>query len=165
MTNGPQGPGTTAAQAALDSARSSSLGGASVDTSSLDADGESMMRDGETEDSEVNDVSQRIGVMKVDNGKAMFVSEAHWYSVLSDVCAARTKGRLEADMNWQISEVKNYFATHREQLQEQYKRVEASKVDDAPGASFLFRAPRLNDRMEALANLPSKPVVDRLVAR
>lgn len=64
----------------------------------------------------------------------------------------------------QIAEVKNYFASHRDQYQEQYQKVEAQKEDHCEGF-FLFKAPRLNDKSEIIAMIPSKPVVDRLVAR
>lgn len=44
------------------------------------------------------------------------------------------------------------------------RKVNASKDDDSSG-SFLFKAPRLNDKSEVLASFPAKPAVDRLVAR
>jgi len=84
MTNGSQNAGAAAAQAAISSARSNSIGGTSA-SHSMDADGESIMQENEGEDSDVNDVSQRIGIMKVDNGKAVYASDAHWYSILADV--------------------------------------------------------------------------------
>jgi len=84
MTNGSQNAGAAAAQAAISSARSNSLGGTSA-SHSMDADGESIMQENDGEDSDVNDVSQRIGIMKMDNGKAVYASDAHWYSILADV--------------------------------------------------------------------------------
>jgi len=52
----------------------------------MDADGEYMIREDDPEDCDVNDVSQRIGVMKVDGGgKAVLISDAHWYTILADV--------------------------------------------------------------------------------
>lgn len=60
--------------------------------------------------------------------------------------------------------MKNYFASHKEQYNEQFQKIEASKDDNSTGL-FLFKAPKLNDKAEVLANFPMKPVVDRLVAR
>lgn len=37
------------------------------------------------EDSEVEHVSESIGVMKVMNDRQFFASEAHWWAILSDV--------------------------------------------------------------------------------
>lgn len=84
MTNGSQNAGAAAAQAAISSARSNSIG-ATSGGHSIDADGESIMQENDGEDSDVNDVSSRIGIMKVDNGKAVYASDAHWYSILADV--------------------------------------------------------------------------------
>lgn len=84
MTNGAQAPGAAAAQAAITSSRSNSLG-ASMDQP-LDVDGEDMIKEeGEGDDSDINEVANGIGVMKVDNGKAIFASDAHWYAILADV--------------------------------------------------------------------------------
>ncbi|KAL1302497.1 hypothetical protein AAFC00_002887 [Neodothiora populina] len=145
MTNGHQSAGPTAAHAAITSSRSDSLANSSA-TSFMPSDPNSI-REVEGEDSDVNDVAQGLGIMKVDNGKAMFASDSHWYAILAD-----------------IAEVKNYFANHKDQYQEQFQKVEASKEDHDTG-SFLFRAPRLNDKSEIIANFPTKPAVDRLVAR
>lgn len=89
MNNGPQAPGMAEAQAALGQARSKSMGSISANNS-MDTDGESMMRDGEGDDSDVNDVSQRIGFMKVADGKAWYASDAHWYTILADVGSFHT---------------------------------------------------------------------------
>lgn len=137
---------TAAAQAALNNARNHSTAESSHSASaSMDQDGESEMQD---EDSDVNDVSQGIGVMKVDGTRAYFASDAHWHAILANVL-----------------EVKNYYASHKEDYQAQVRRVRAAQVEDAPGGSYIFQAPLLADKDEALAAIPDKPRSDALVRR
>jgi len=64
----------------------------------------------------------------------------------------------------QIAEVKNYFANHQQQYQDQLRRVQ-SLNEDSSSDLFLFKAPRLNDRSEAMAPFPTKMECDRLVGR
>ncbi|THZ28210.1 hypothetical protein D6C89_02776 [Aureobasidium pullulans] len=144
MTNGSQAAGPSAAHAAINSSRSNSLG-TSI-SMPLDPHRDSI-REVEGEDSDINDVAQDIGIMKIDGAKAFFVPDAHWFAILSD-----------------IAEVKNYFASHKEQYQEQFRKVQASKQDDVSG-SFLFKGPRLNNKTEVLVTLPDKNAVDDLVKR
>lgn len=86
MSTGQTGA-AAAAQSAIDSARQRSLAGVSASAStSMDQDRESeMQEDGHEDDSDVNDLSQGVGVMKVDGGKSMFISDAHWYALLANV--------------------------------------------------------------------------------
>ena len=74
-----------AAQAALNGARN----GASTDISNemdQDADGVDGGRQGpREEDSEIERVSNSIGIMKVQNDRNIYASEGHWYAILSDV--------------------------------------------------------------------------------
>lgn len=148
MTNGSQSAGAAAAQAALAGSRSNSLSTAS--DLRLDMEGDDMIKEeGEEEDSEVDQVSRGMGIMKVvDNGKAVFASDAHWYAILGE-----------------ITEVKNYFASHKEQFMEQIKLVQASKDDESPGTAFLLRTSGAKDKAEVLASFPGKADMDRLVAR
>lgn len=37
------------------------------------------------DDSDVDQVAKSIGIMKVDNNKSIFASEAHWYAILGEV--------------------------------------------------------------------------------
>lgn len=161
MTNGSQAAGAAAAHAILSSSRGNSL--SNTMANSLPPEDPDSIRE-EGEDSEINDVAHSIGIMKVDNGKAIFASDAHWYAILADVSITNPILLVSKLTSNQIAEVKNYFASHKEQYHEQFQKVEASKEDHSTGA-FLFRAPRLNDKSEILASFPSKPVVDRLVAR
>jgi hypothetical protein len=88
MTNGSQAPGPAAATAALASVNSgSNYSGSSprfqLDTESVREEAE----DGEeAQDSEVDTMSKKMGIMKMDSGRTIFASEAHWYSILAEVC-------------------------------------------------------------------------------
>lgn len=114
----------------------------------MDHDGESEMQDQIEEDSDVNDVSQGIGIMKMDGTKTVFSSDAHWHAILAN-----------------IAEVKNYYASHKEDYQAQVRRVKATQDDDAPGGSHIFQAPRLSSRDEVLAALPTRVQADVLIGR
>ena len=87
MTNGSQAAGPAAATAALASANSgSSMSGSSprfqLDSESVREEPEDI-EDGN--ESEVEKVSKQMGIMKMDSGKTIFASEAHWYSILAEV--------------------------------------------------------------------------------
>jgi hypothetical protein len=89
MTNGPQSAGPKAAAAVLAEAQSgaaSSVSGSSsfpVDTEDTTVHDD--MDFGDEQDAEVEDVAKSIGVMKVDGEKSIYISEAHWYSILAEV--------------------------------------------------------------------------------
>ncbi|TKA82612.1 hypothetical protein B0A55_01381 [Friedmanniomyces simplex] len=150
MANGQPGA-AAAAQAAINSSRSNSLSTGSE--LRLDPEGSDMIqeepdgvRDGE--DSDVEQVSKQIGIMKVDNGRTIFASDAHWYAILGE-----------------ISEVKQYFTNHREDYRLQMERVQAAKANESPGTAFLLQGPAAKDKAELLAQFPSKTDADRLIAR
>ncbi|KAI9694440.1 MAG: hypothetical protein M1822_000056 [Bathelium mastoideum] len=145
MTNGNQAAGPAAAVAAI-----SGSGSAESPDAQIDLNGDDMIREEqEGEDSEVEQVARSMGIMKVDNGRAIFISDAHWYAILSD-----------------IAEVKNYFNEHHKQYQEQYHKVHAKTAgEDKAGTAFLLRAERPADRKELATSFPSKSDADRLVAR
>ncbi|KAF2836248.1 hypothetical protein M501DRAFT_902265, partial [Patellaria atrata CBS 101060] len=149
MTNGAQSAGPAAAHAAI--AGTSSISGSSADAP-LDLDIENddtIKEEDEGEESDVDRIAKSIGVMKVDNNKAFFASEAHWYAILGE-----------------ISEVKNYFAEHKKQYEDQLQRYKAAHPDeDQPGTALLFRSTKQADRSEILASFPSKQMADRLVSR
>jgi len=90
MTNGPQAAGPSAAAAALAHTTPSTGPASSISGSStFPVDTEDTIHEdmdfGEEQDAEVADVAKSIGVMKVDGGKSMYVSETHWYSILAEV--------------------------------------------------------------------------------
>lgn len=67
----------------------------------------------------------------------------------------------------QIAEVKNYFAEHKKQLDEQAQRVQASKTDEAfpQGPTFLFGGVNPPEFPELLHSLPQKVITDKVIAR
>ena len=151
ITTGSQsGGGPAAAQAAIASSRSNSLSTGS--DLRLDVEGVDLIQEegenAEGEDSDVEQVSRGIGIMKMDNGKAVFASDAHWYAILGE-----------------ISEVKKYFEAHKEDYRRHMEKVQAAKADESPGTAFLLQGPPATDRTELLNSFPSKADADRLIAR
>ncbi|KAJ5899938.1 hypothetical protein N7495_004682 [Penicillium taxi] len=113
MTNDSQSGGPAAIRAAISGQSSSASTGPSnqIDPD-IDEDGAVMGDESETEQ-----VTKSFGVMKVDNNKSYYISEAHWASVLKD-----------------ITEVRNFFSSHQRQLEEQAAKVQAaSPQTDIPG--------------------------------
>jgi hypothetical protein len=150
MTNGGSQPGATAAaQAVINSSRNNSLGpGPDL---KLDANGADMIpEEGEErgeDESEVGDLSQGIGIMKMNDGKAVFASDAHWYAILGE-----------------ISEVKKHYENHKEDYNQHMAKVKASSSLTS-GSSFLLQGSSAKDRDEVMAAYPSKADADRLIAR
>lgn len=82
MTNGSQSAGPAAAHAAI----ANSLSSGSIDHPvDLSNGPESIPEEDAGDESEVEHVTKSIGVMKVDNNRAIFASEAHWYAILGEV--------------------------------------------------------------------------------
>lgn len=87
MTNGPQSAGATAATRALSMSNST---GSIENPHDVDVDGDDQEHgmikgEGEEVESETDQVSQSLGMMKVDNNKSMYFGDAHWATILSDV--------------------------------------------------------------------------------
>ena len=147
MTNGSQQEGTAAARAAISASRSNSLSTGSQ----LDVEGADLIREeGDTagEDSDVEQVSKGIGIMKMDNGRSVFASDAHWYAILGE-----------------LTEVKKYFEAHKEDYTKQMEKVQAAKANESPGTAFLLSGLPAMDHAELLNSFPSKADADRLIAR
>lgn len=86
-----QGATVAHAQAAVNaSAQSASNGSRDADVS-MNQD-ESTMHDIGEDDSDVNDVSHAIGIMKVDGSKSFYASDAHWHAILANVGASPPTG-------------------------------------------------------------------------
>lgn len=153
MTNGSQAGGTAAAQAAIDASRNNSLSTTTTGTSDLRLDmsgADVIIEEGEDggEESEVEQVSKGIGIMKVHDGRAVFASDAHWYAILGE-----------------ISEVKNWFVQHKEDYKQHMEKVQAAKNDESPGTAFLLQGPPATDKQTLLNSFPAKVDADRLIAR
>ncbi len=80
MTNGSQAAGPAAAATAILGSRTAG----SLDDSQVLED-DDMNEEQRDEDSDVEQVSRSIGIMKVQNDRQFYASEAHWYAILSDV--------------------------------------------------------------------------------
>ncbi|KAJ5059272.1 hypothetical protein J3E74DRAFT_465866 [Bipolaris maydis] len=154
MTNGAQSAGPAAAHAAI----ASSLNGGASDppfnvgqysTAMSTGASESIPEEDVEEESEMENVTKSIGVMKVHNNQTVFASEAHWYAILGE-----------------LSEVKNYFAEHKKQYEDQLKRYRATHIGDRPpGTSFLMGGQKPCSKAEVLSRFPPKPTADLLVSR
>lgn len=147
MTNGGSPTEARAAAAAAAAATSGARSTGSADMSQdMEEDGPNKDRQ---DDSEVEQVSKSIGIMKVANDKQMYASEAHWFAILSD-----------------IAEVKNYFNEHKKQYDEQMRKVKSQKAGQATvGTSMLFKSTVPVDRSEILAQFPPRHVANELITR
>ncbi|TAQ85030.1 hypothetical protein B7494_g6642 [Chlorociboria aeruginascens] len=152
MTNGAQSAGPVAAAAAINRSQSDSAGSftlpADVDR---DDDDDMIKEEEEDEDSDVGGVSNSLGHLKVDSdrGKAFYYGDSHWHTVLND-----------------ISEVKNYFSSHKNELETNYEKIKQSKPRSAiDGPAFLFNSHTPASDVELRAEVPPKSAVDKLVTR
>jgi Fungal specific transcription factor domain len=153
MTNGSQSAGPSAAVAALSAGDSSTRSGQQLEGDMEETqmlDGENLEAQGE--DSDTENVTKSFGIMKVDNEnkKTIYIGEGHWAAVLHD-----------------IAEVRHYFQTHKQQFEDQMRRVAQARKDtnDDSGPALLFGASKPPPRSEILSQLPSKYLTDMLIAR
>ncbi|KJZ79101.1 hypothetical protein HIM_01252 [Hirsutella minnesotensis 3608] len=103
------------------------------------------------DDSDVEDgLAASLGVLKVDTdkGKSMYIGQEHWHLILAD-----------------ISEVKNYFASHKKELETSYERVRSSKPITAREGPTLLLGAIPASEIELRAELPSKSSVLALCGR
>ncbi|KKA30213.1 hypothetical protein TD95_001915 [Thielaviopsis punctulata] len=126
-----------------------SLTSKSTTTSPLETD--NRMDDDENEDDDEDEqLAVSLGLLKVDNqrGRSLYIGEQHWHAILAD-----------------ISEVKTFFSKHKQELEQSYARVMASKpkvMNEMP--VFLRGAPEVSAE-ELKAELPPKSQVLKLVSR
>jgi hypothetical protein len=95
-------------------------------------------------------LADSLGVLKVDvdQGKSMYIGQEHWHTLLAD-----------------ISEVKNFYASHKKDLENSYQRVMSSKPPTAQNSPiFLLSAPPATE-VELRAELPPKTAITTLVSR
>jgi hypothetical protein len=86
MTNGAQSAGPAAAAAAISRSQSDSAG--SSFPLDVDREDDDMIKEEEEgEDSEVDGVTNSLGILKVDadKGKSLYFGDSHWHLVLADV--------------------------------------------------------------------------------
>lgn len=103
------------------------------------------------DDSDVEDsLVTSLGVLKVDTdkGKSMYFGQEHWHLILAD-----------------IAEVKNYFTSHKKELETSYERVKSSKsVTAREGPTLLLGAVPASE-LELRSELPPKSSVLALCSR
>ncbi len=89
MTNGAQSAGPVAAQAAISRSQSDSAasGSASYPRDGDREDDDMIKEEGEGDESDVEGVTNSLGVLKVDadKGKSLYFGDSHWHMVLNDV--------------------------------------------------------------------------------
>ncbi|GAP82640.2 putative fungal specific transcription factor domain-containing protein [Rosellinia necatrix] len=114
-------------------------------------DGREMKDDDDDDGSDVDaNLAESLGVLKVDadQGKSMYVGQEHWHTLLADVI-----------------EVKNFYASHKKDLENSYRRVMSSKPPTAQNSPiFLLSAPPATE-VELRAELPAKSAITTLVSR
>jgi hypothetical protein len=117
----------------------------------IDHDDEGAMEDDADLDSDVDDgLATSLGILKVDpdKGKSMYIGQEHWHTLLAD-----------------ISEVKNFYSSHKKDLEKSYERVLSSKPATARDSPlFLLSAPPSSET-ELRAELPAKSIVTTLMSR
>ncbi|KAL2018957.1 hypothetical protein VTK56DRAFT_10251 [Thermocarpiscus australiensis] len=124
-----------------------------ADSSSLPARAE-MGDDGAAQDGDESDVdeglSRSLGVLKVDadRAKQMYIGEEHWHTILLD-----------------IAEVKNYFASHKKELEKSYERIRLAKPPTAKQPPTLLIGATPATEVELRAELPPKSTVLTLCGR
>ncbi|KAL6168193.1 hypothetical protein ACJQWK_05850 [Exserohilum turcicum] len=154
MTNGAQSAGPAAAQAAIASSLATGpsdahFNMAHLTTAMSTGAPDSIPEEDVADESDMENVTKSIGVMKVHNNHTIFASEAHWYAILGE-----------------LSEVKNYFAEHKKQYDDQLRRYKEAQVGDRPpGTSILMGAHKPSSKAEILSRFPPKPTADLLVSR
>ncbi|KAI1386867.1 fungal-specific transcription factor domain-containing protein [Hypoxylon trugodes] len=125
-------------------------------SNNIERDDEGAMRDdpeveGDGDDSDVDDgLATSLGVLKVDadKGKSMYIGQEHWHVLLAD-----------------IAEVKNFYTSHKKDLENSYQRVMSSKPATARDSPiFLLSAPPATE-VELRAELPSRTAIMTLVSR
>lgn len=101
--------------------------------------------------SDVDDgLASSLGVLKVDSemGKSMYLGHEHWHSLLAD-----------------IAEVKNYFVTHKKELEKSFKQVINSRPAHALEGPVLLLGTLRAPEVELRAELPGKTAILTLCER
>lgn len=105
----------------------------------------------EEDESDVDDgLATSLGVLKVDptKSKHVYLGEEHWHTILLD-----------------IAEVKNYFASHKKDLENSYEQVKRGKPTTAMAPPTLLMGATPATEVELRAELPPKSTVLTLCGR
>jgi hypothetical protein len=91
-----------------------------------------------------------LGVLKVDSnrGKSMYIGSESWHSILAD-----------------ITEVKNYFASHKKELENHYQEIAKTKPPATREGPTLLLGCKALTEVELRAELPPKSSVLTLCSR
>ncbi|KAK3301182.1 fungal-specific transcription factor domain-containing protein [Chaetomium fimeti] len=124
------------------------------DSSSLPAKPGGHDDDGAMQDDDESDIDEglakSLGVLKMDpvRSKHVYLGEEHWHTILSD-----------------IAEVKNYFASHKKDLETSYEKIRLAKPAQASQPPSLLMGVAPATEIELRAELPPKSTVLALCAR
>ncbi|KAK5652607.1 hypothetical protein OQA88_10368 [Cercophora sp. LCS_1] len=137
---------------ATGAASSAAAAHSTTDSSSamIEAGDGDTMHDDEDESDVEDGLANSLGVLKVDTdkGKSMYIGQEHWHTILAD-----------------IAEVKNYYISHKKDLEKSYEKVLLSKPATArDGPTFLLGATPATE-VELRAELPPKSTVLTLCGR
>ncbi|GKU13734.1 transcription factor [Fusarium langsethiae] len=113
-------------------------------------DENAMTYDEEDNSDEEDGLVTSLGSLKVDTdkGKSLYIGHEHWHTILAD-----------------ISEVKNYFTSHKKELESSYERVKSSKPQAAREGPTLLLGAMPASEIEIRAELPPKSAVLTLCGR
>ncbi len=132
----------------------SNISPSAADTGSLPAKLEGH-DDGAMQDDDESDIDEglanSLGVLKVVDSarsKHVYLGEEHWHTILSD-----------------IAEVKNYFASHKKDLESRYESIKLAKPSTAQQPPTLLMGATPATEIELRAELPPKSTVMALCAR
>jgi hypothetical protein len=104
------------------------------------------------DESEIDEgLANSLGVLKVVDParpKHVYLGEEHWHTILSD-----------------IAEVKNYFASHKKDLETRYETIKSAKPPTAQQPPTLLIGATPATEIELRAELPPKSTVLALCAR
>ena len=143
------GANVDVSNAATTSAAQSSSVTDSASSANVGRGGEAVMADDDESDTD-DALLSSLGALKVDaaQGKSMYFGQEHWHMLLAD-----------------IAEVKNYFNSHKKELETSLERVRASKPMAAREGPTLLLGAIPASEVELRAELPSKSTVVALCSR
>lgn len=136
MTNGAQSAGATAATRALSMTNST---GSMEYPQDVDVDGDDQENgmvkgEGEEAESETDQVSQSLGMMKVDNNKSLYFGDAHWATILSDVSPKSYNSSRTELMSFRLQRSRIFFRNTRSNMMIKCEKSKSPKL-----AKNLFR--------------------------
>jgi hypothetical protein len=117
---------------------------------STEEDEDGTMRDDDGGSDTDDGLAASLGVLKVDSnrGKSMYIGSESWHSILAD-----------------IAEVKNYFTSHKKDLENHYNEIVRSKPAQAKEGPTLLMGCKALTEVELRAELPPKSAVLTLCSR